>query len=376
MANSIIAKYIRTKVSKGRRYTYFEHPAIGRKRILAKPKTSAFLLEIAQLTAEAGGAPQHRKISRRSPHGSATWGGLVAAYLASPEYAQLAPRTKQDYEKVLDWLADLNSAGLSQFTSAECLNIRDRAFAQKKWRFANYVVHMLSAVFAWGMPPRNYTSTNPALGLKIKASKNAPEANRPWTVEECRIVIEQAQGTLGVAIALAMFASMRGGDIIKAEWSIYNGKAIQWDQGKTGEGVWKPARRMLREILDAAPRRGPRIVTGPTGVAWSAVHLRKEFRTLIARLEREGRVGYGLTLHGLRTTNATRIADAGGDVRMIQAELGQRTAAMGLHYSRNADMKRAADAAVHILYNEHQEQKVKTQRSLPKSENCQLKKAL
>jgi integrase len=54
----------------------------------------------------------------------------------------------------------------------------------------------------------------------------------------------------------------------------------------------------------------------------------------------------------LRSTTATRLADAGADVRAIQAELGQRTAAMALHYSRRADMRRAAETAVRLLDDE------------------------
>ena len=109
---------------------------------------------------------------------------------------------------------------------------------------------------------------------------------------------------------------------------------------------------MLREILDAAPRIGETIVAGPDGRPWAEGTLRANFRDLIRRLEDEGRIAKGLTFHGLRSTNATRLADAGADVRAIQAELGQRTAAMALHYSRRADMRRAAETAVRLLDDE------------------------
>jgi integrase len=56
-------------------------------------------------------------------------------------------------------------------------------------------------------------------------------------------------------------------------------------------------------------------------------------------------------LHGLRTTAAKNLADLGADVRAIQAMLGHRTPIMSFHYSRGAEQKRAARAAVVTLEN-------------------------
>lgn len=324
-------------LSKG--HVYYYHRATG-DRIEAPPGTPAFTAKVRALN--AGG---------QVPRPVGTWSELAADYLASPEFAKLGDRTKLDYEKVLVYLASLGEMPLLQFTPAACLKIRDKAFADHKRRFANYVVQVLSVVFAWGRP-RDFLQHNPASGLKIETPSDAVEANRSWTDDEQKVVISEARGSLKLAIALGMFASMRGGDIVRAEWSAYDGMAIQWRAGKNDLPIWKPARRMLREILDAAPRLGDTIVAGPDGRPWTEGTLRKHFRTLIARLEREERVAKGITLHGLRTTNATRLADLGADIRAIQAELGDRSTAMGFHYSRSADMKRAAETATRLLDNE------------------------
>jgi integrase len=147
-----------------------------------------------------------------------------------------------------------------------------------------------------------------------------------------------------------MFAGMRGGDVVRILWSAYDGTAIEWRQGKTGDTVWLPVARELRQVLDGIhPRIATTIVSGVNGKAWTEAALRKSFRTLIARLEREDRVGKGLTFHGLRSTAATTLADLGGDVRAIQAMLGHRGAGMALHYSREANKRRAGTAAIHLL---------------------------
>ncbi len=93
------------------------------------------------------------------------------------------------------------------------------------------------------------------------------------------------------------------------------------------------------------------IVTGATGQPWHEGTLRKNFRDLIVRLLADGWVRPGLTFHGLRTTAAKNLADLGADVRAIQAMLGHRSPAMAFHYSRGAEQKRAAQAAVVILEN-------------------------
>lgn len=344
MAGNIL-KIHGIKIARAKGRVYYYHRASG-KRIAASPRSPEFLLEVAQLSVEAARAPK-RKIVRH--HGSGTWGALVAAYRASPEFAKLADRTKRDYENVLRYLASLDGMALIQFTRKACFAIRDKAFEQHKRRFANYVVNMLSIVFAFGRDRDFGITENPAIGMKIEASSDAAEANRPWSEDECAIVLGEAKGALKVAVALGMFAGMRGGDIVRVAWNAYDGSAIEWRQGKTGEAVWLPAHRELRAILDAAPRAATTIVTGPSGRPWTEGTLRKFFRTLIARLEQEGRVGLGLTLHGLRTTAATVLADLGADVRAIQAMLGHKTPVMSFHYSRAADKKRAGTAAIHYL---------------------------
>jgi integrase len=78
-------------------------------------------------------------------------------------------------------------------------------------------------------------------------------------------------------------------------------------------------------------------VTGAAGRPLKEAGLAKAFRTLIKRLEREEKVGIGLTFHGLRHTAGKSLADLGADPRAIQALLGQRSLSMAIHYSQEAD---------------------------------------
>lgn len=341
-------KGIKRVRSKGRVYHY--HRATG-KRITAPPNSAAFIAEVRQLDAapitDRTAKPRHE--TRPAPYKAGTWGALVAAYRASPEFSRLADRTKRDYGRVLDYLAALDDMPLVQISAAACLKIRDRAFAQHKRRFANYSTHMLSVVLGWGKP-RGYVAENAAAGIdKIMPPRDHPKQNRAWSDDECEAVLSAASGGLRVAIALGMYAGTRGGDVVRIGWTAYDGSSIEWRQGKTGDAVWLPAHRDLRTILNETPRVATTIVAGASGRPWKHATLSKEFRALILRLEREGRVRPGLTFHGLRSTAGKVLADLGADVRAIQAMLGHRSTAMAIHYSNEADRKRAATAAVHVL---------------------------
>jgi integrase len=137
--------------------------------------------------------------------------------------------------------------------------------------------------------------------------------------------------------------------VVRATWACYDGAAIETRQTKTGFPVWVPAHYRLREILDAAPRVSPIIVIGERGKPYPKDTLRNLFFRLIGRLAREGKVGPGLSFHGLRHTLGTQLAEAGCDAQTIASILGQQSTAMAEHYSRTANRRGNATAAIEKL---------------------------
>ncbi len=59
----------------------------------------------------------------------------------------------------------------------------------------------------------------------------------------------------------------------------------------------------------------------------------------------------GLTFHGLRYTAAARLAEAGCSLKEIASITGHRSLGMLAKYSRDADQKRLAGAAILRLGN-------------------------
>jgi integrase len=253
------------------------------------------------------------------------------------------------YGKVFDYLASIDRMPLIQLNGAAVIKIRDRALAQKKRRFANHILQVLGTILDWGKP-RDLAPGNPAAGIpKVPRPRDMVKANRAWSEAERDAVIGAATGGLKMAIALGMFAWMRIGDAVRVTWSIYDGANLEWRQGKTGDTVWLPAHRDLRALLDSASRSATTIVTGTAGRPLMESGLAKAFRTLILQLENDGKIRDGLTFHGLRHTAGKTLADLGADPRAIQALLGHRSLSMAIHYSQEADRRRAAATAIHFL---------------------------
>lgn len=97
------------------------------------------------------------------------------------------------------------------------------------------------------------------------------------------------------------------------------------------------------------------IVVGARGLPYTQNGFQRRFFGLIRKLSDAERVGPGLSFHGLRHTVGTRLAEAGCDPRTIAAVLGQQTTAMADHYSRGADRRHLAKAAIERLQDRDRE---------------------
>ena len=329
------------KVYRSRRKLFAYHRRTGQ-RIRAPFGTAAFLAEIERLDKSLPPEPK-----------PGTLGALIHAYRRSPEFLELAERTRRDYQKVFDYLKPLDPDPVLTLTPAQVIEIRDAAFDAHKRRFANYVVQVLRLLQKWGAP-RGFVEINTAAAVPLlRRPRNAPKKNRAWHDDEFEAVLNTATGGVRVAIALGAFAGMREGDAIRVSRAADDGGWLRWTQSKTGEPVELPVHTELRAILDHAYAaqadstvKPLTLVVGLRGRPYTSNGFQRMFFGLVRRLEGEGRVRPGLTFHGLRHTAGKLLADQGVDPRTIAALLGHKTLQMAAHYSDQADRKKRAVAAV------------------------------
>src|SRR6516225_11839805 len=245
-----------------------------------------------------------------------------------------------------------DSAGLSdmpliKITRPFIHDLRDKAYVQKKRRFANYVLAVISEVFSYGIE-HGLAHENPVSRVKkIRRPKDLPRANWPWTNEEWQAVTEAASKHIFVPIMLGGLLGWREGEAISAPKTAYNEKTGVFVRisTKSGKPVKTDAPKKVAAALQAIfPHNATTLLVSSTGRPWTQDGFRKSFFRLIQKLEAKGQVGPDLTFHGLRHFRATRLREAGFDKQTI-ADFRQETTSMAGYYSRDADLRGHSGAA-------------------------------
>lgn len=311
--------------SKGKVYYY--HRKSGR-RIVSKPGTPDFFAEIADAVASIKG---------KDKPAPGTLGMIMDAYRASRFFLDKKAATRLSYERALQMLEPLRDMPLSKITSGFAAELRDR-LAEKRGRWiVNYTLKMLSILMDFACE-RDAVSANPIAKVKhIARASNAPDQNRPWRPEECRAMLDAAPPYMRTPIALAMLAGFRKHDALTARKSAIRDGLIEVVTSKRGRTVRVPIHPELAEILAAAPHDAVTIAATLRGTPWTSDGFNTQFQRLRNRLEKDGVVDKGLTIHGLRHTLATRLKEAGARDEDIADILGQASLQMARHYSKTAD---------------------------------------
>ncbi|GJE26270.1 tyrosine-type recombinase/integrase [Methylobacterium organophilum] len=286
-----------------------------------------------------------------------TWGGLVKAYRETEHFkTDLAPRTRQDYLGVIDWLSTWHDVEVSKWGRGFVAGLRDRAHKERNRRFANYVLSVISVVFAHAVE-KQLADANPVRDVKkLRRPKSQQRANRPWTEEEWDAVLTAASPELRAAILLGGILGYRQGEALSVRRDSWNSRTgtLSRISAKSGKPVKVPAPAEVDAALRALPKHDAvTLLVNSLGRPWQQDGFRGSFFRLIRTLEAEGKVADGLTFHGLRHTAATRMRRLGFDTRTIADMLGQETEGMAAHYSREADLEPKLKGVVRRLDREN-----------------------
>jgi integrase len=100
-----------------------------------------------------------------------------------------------------------------------------------------------------------------------------------------------------------------------------------------------PVHRILADALKKRPAVDTlQIAVRSDGKPWTPDGFDTAWHKFKAKLEADGKLEKGLTLHGLRHTLGTLLKEAGASDGEIADVLGQSTTAMARHYSRDAGL--------------------------------------
>jgi len=318
----------------------YRHPKTGRwfcchrktgTRIKSEFGTPDFFAELAGI---------ERALKRSEPR-PGTLGMVIHEFMRSPGWNSLREKTRFSYQRALQVLKPLDNMPLHKIDRPFVFRLRDEKILPKQGAWmANYVVTVMRLLFGFAHD-RGWVEANPLAERikKVKFRRDSGLANRPWTAEECRIVLERAPPQLALPIALAMFSGLRKADVLSVTLaSIQNGE-ITVRTSKRGQTIRAPIHPVLQRAIDNRPRSDAvQVSVNSLGMPWTESGFNASFRTFKAALEREGVIEPGLTPHGLRHTLGTRLREAGADDRTIADILGQRSTSMARHYSESASL--------------------------------------
>jgi len=339
MTYALIRKIKKYKDRHGKLRVYHRATGIAIDQKKFPIKSVEFFVEFDRITREHTPLPTEKD----------TLGHLVEQYQKSADFIDKQPRTQSDYMKLMKYLEPAYTLHMPDISRGVVMKIRDRARETRTDHFANYLMRFMSLLFNWAKD-RGLIDTNPAEGIKsIKRAKDAPRANRPWTRAEMQAVIENARWGVKEVLALCMYAGLRKGDALAASKTIYNGHTIEVVTQKTGRRVKMPAPVALKFILDSAPAHPAiTIAANADGKPWKDNGFNSAWKKLRAKLEAQGSIEEGLTIHGLRHTVATMLREAGVS-KELRADFLGHSSTMADWYSRDADMSEKMRDVVEIF---------------------------
>lgn len=301
---------------------YFQRRGNKTTRIKADAGTPAFALEYAALLNGATVAPEGKKRTVKA---------LVAEYIASRKYRDLAPRTAKDYDRILAWIV-----GRFGEVEAKMLQQQDIVLAQDKragkMRFTNYIVQVFRVVLGWRVGI-GWLTDNPTKGIAMLETK--AEKRQPWPQTVIERYRAAATGRALLIFELCLGTAQRIGDVLNMRWSDIDGDGLLVRQSKTDAALWVPITLRLQSVLDATPRIGETICAhGKDGRPL------KYFAASQAVRDAIGARAYDI--HGLRYSATAELAEAGCSDELIALITVLKTTLMIAKYAGPARQRARA----------------------------------
>ena len=272
-----------------------------------------------------------------------TVGAIVEKYRRPPEYTKLAPSTKKDYLGVLGKFEEVLHVPIVDVRRRHILGMRD-SYADRLG-LANSIISIWSILLKF-VVDREYVLANPAAGVERLP---LGEWER-WPDRAVDFALAHFKEPMRRAAVLALYTGQRSSDLIKMRWDDYDGTAIQVTQKKTGTRLWVPCHADLKAELTEWKRNATSVtilVNPASEQPWNRIGFSNAVRLAIkAHPELKGYV-----FHGLRKASASLLAEAGCSALEIAAITGHMSLKNLEIYTRQADQRQRANAAIAKLEN-------------------------
>jgi integrase len=182
---------------------------------------------------------------------------------------------------------------------------------------------------------------DPTLG--VRGARSDSQGFHSWT--EAEIEAFETRWPIGtrarLAFALLLYTGQRRGDVVRMGRQHVRNGVLDVRQSKTGAELQIPLHPELARIVEAAARGQLTYLTTGAGKPFTAAGFGNWFRECC---EQAGLPN--CSAHGLRKAAARRLAEAGCSAHQIAAVTGHKTLKEVERYTRAAEQKRLAEAAI------------------------------
>ncbi len=276
-----------------------------------------------------------------------SWRALMADYRSSDRWTSLKPRTRRDYEKVMEYLLEkIGDRNVRDLTRSDV--IRAQKANAHRTRFANYIPQMMVILCEHAIDI-GWLESNPAKGVRqLKTPENKRQQHVPWPNEAVEKFRQEAGKVERLIFEIGVGTVQRPGDWVDFTWGDYNGEELVLQQNKTGVALRLPCTPELKAALDdakgslnAVPIAARPILSKQSGGAMSYRYM--------AQIMRKERVRLGLEaydLHALRYRGIQELAWLGCSDDEIASYSGHKSKSMIVKYAGEArQVMRARQAA-------------------------------
>jgi integrase len=230
--------------------------------------------------------------------------------------------------------------------------LRDRKLAFPE--AANGRIKAIRAVFKWatrrkGPDGKPLVLSNPARDISYLKSNN-PSGYHTWTLQEVRQFEDRHPigGKARLALALLLFTGQRRSDITRLGRQHVGDGKIAFTQFKGRNRKPKhlvlPILPALQDVIDASQCGELAFLMNDLGRPFTDAGFGNKFRSWCDQAGLQH-----CTAHGLRKAGATIAANNGATAHQLMAIFGWDTLRMAEAYTRAADQRRLAEAAMHML---------------------------
>ena len=268
-----------------------------------------------------------------------TMRAVALSYFAAPAFRGLRPSTQREYRAVIERFCKDHGEKRAALLQREHV-VRMMAARAEKPGAANKLRKALRALMGHSID----------IGLRaddptrdVKAIRTRSGGYHSWTDEEiARFEDRHPVGTRArLALALLLYTGQRRGDVIRMGAQHIRGGAIHLTQEKTGAALAIPVHPALAAIIASSARDHLTFLVTRFGAPFGASAFSHWFR------DRCNEAGLPhCSAHGLRKAAARVLAEAGCTAHEIGAITGHSSLAELVRYTKAADQRRLAEAAM------------------------------